>query len=223
MGGRVLKQKYLYPRKDKNAMPFIPVPNTVMVEVVYEWDSQVVENTFYVESSAAWNEAGVSAILELIRDIIVTDLMPLLNTTIQLVRLVGTLLDAVDSVSVVLAVNPPVGGSNATESVPNNVSYTITFLTAQRGRSFRGRNYVPGLSVNQYTGNQIESAARTGLLDFYTTLRAAISESNYTMVVVSRYSNGAPRTTGVTTPITGFTTYDTTLDSQRRRLPGRGS
>lgn len=204
-------------------MPFVPVPNTVQVEVIYEWNGQVVENTFYIESTAAWAANGISDLLELIRGIIATDLMPTLSSAIQLVRLVGTLLDAVDAVSVVLNVSPPISGSVAAESLPNNVTYTITFLTNQRGRSFRGRNYVPGLTIDSVSSNTIAAGVRTALLDFYTTLRAAILESNYTMVVVSRFSNGAARTTGVTTPITGFTTYDATLDSQRRRLPGRGS
>lgn len=203
-------------------MPFVPVPNTVQVEAIYEWNGQTVENVFYIESTAAWGESGISDILELVRDIIVSDLLPTLSTAIQLVRLVGTLLDAVDSLSVVLNVSPPQAGGVSAESLPNNVTYTITFLTSQRGRSFRGRNYVPGLTIDSVTANTIGATVRTALLDFYVALRAAISESNYTMVVVSRISNGAPRTTGVTTPITGFTTFDTTLDSQRRRLPGRG-
>lgn len=204
-------------------MAFVPVPNTVQVEAIYEWNGETVENVFYVESTAAWSESGISDILELIRDIIGQDLLPTLSSAIQLVRLVGTLLTAVDSISVVLNVSPPMSGEVVAESLPNNVAYTITFLTAQRGRSFRGRNYVPGLTIDSVVSNNIVAGVRTALLAFYTNLRAAIVSSGYEMVVVSRISNGVERTTGVTTPITGFTTFDTTVDSQRRRLPGRGA
>jgi hypothetical protein len=204
-------------------MPFVPFPNTVQVEAIYEWNGQVVENTFYIESTAAWSESGIEDILDLVRIEIEQNLLPLLSSAIALVRLVGTLLDAVDSIAVTLNVSPPVSGGIAAESLPNNASYTITFLTSQRGRSFRGRNYVPGLTIDSVASNTIAPATRTGLLDFYTGLRAAILESNYTMVVASRISNGVPRAVGVTTPITGFTTFDTVVDSQRRRLPGRGS
>lgn len=204
-------------------MAFVPVPNTVQVEAVYEWNGQTVENVFYVESTAAWDENGITAILELVRDTIAQDLIPTLSSAIQLVRLVGTLLTAIDSISVTLNVSPPIGGEVVAESLPNNVSYTITFLTAQRGRSFRGRNYVPGLTIDHVVSNTITPATRTALLAFYETLQAAIVSSGYTMVVVSRVSGGVERTTGVTTPIIGFTTFDTTVDSQRRRLPGRGS
>lgn len=204
-------------------MAFVPVPNTVQVEAVYEWNGQTVENVFYVESTAAWDENGITAILELVRDTIAQDLIPTLSSAIQLVRLVGTLLTAIDSISVTLNVSPPIGGEVVAESLPNNVSYTITFLTAQRGRSFRGRNYVPGLTIDHVVSNTITPATRTALLAFYETLQAAIVSSGYTMVVVSRVSGGVERATGVTTPIIGFTTFDTTVDSQRRRLPGRGS
>lgn len=204
-------------------MAFIPVPNTVQVEAVYEWNGQLVENTFYVESTAAWSASGIGDVLVLIRDIIEDDLLPLLSSSLQLVRLVGTLLDAVDAVSVTLNVSPPLAGGVAAESLPNNVAYTVTFLTSQRGRSFRGRNYVPGLTIDSVTANTISATVRVGLLAFYNALRDAIVGSGYQMVVVSRRTNNAPRTTGVTTPIIDFTTYDTNLDSQRRRLPGRGS
>jgi len=205
-------------------MAFVPVPNTVMVESIYEWNGQVVENTAYFEFTPGAPTAGdVLDLLNEIRTVIQEELMPLLNETIALVRLVGTLLTAIDSLSTTLNVSPPFAGSSAGESLPNNVTYCISFITNARGRSFRGRNYVPGLGNGQVDGNNIVSTTRTALLAYYSTLKAAVSELSWEMVVVSRFEDGVARTTGVTTPITTFTTFDTVVDSQRRRLPGRGS
>lgn len=204
-------------------MPFVPVPNTVMVEAIFEYDGQIVENTYYFENVDSSTDAGgITALLQLVRTTIQEELMPLLTSTIALVRLVGTLLDAVDSIGIVLSLPTPFPGGVAGEPLPNNVSYTVTFLTALRGRSFRGRNYIAGIPADGADGNQIDPTFRTGILSFYDTLRAGVSEEGWNMVVVSRVHNGAPRVTGVTTPLTGFTTYDVFLDSQRRRLPGRG-
>lgn len=205
-------------------MAFIPVPNTVMVEAVFEQAGQIVENTMYFENVDSSTDAGgITALLTEIRNTIQTELLPLLSSTIQLVRLVGTLLDAVDAISITLNVSPPTAGGVGGGAAPNNVSYTISFLTASRGRSFRGRNYIAGIPDDARAGNVIDADFRTGLLAYYTELRATTSEEGWQMVVVSRYHNHLPRVTGVTTPITSFTTYDTVVDSQRRRLPGRGT
>lgn len=205
-------------------MAFVPVPNTVQVEVIFELDGQVVENTMYFENVDSSTDAGgITALLNVIRDIVETELLPLLNSTIALVRLVGTLLDAIDSIGITVNVSPPVTGGVGGGAAPSNVSYTISFLTALRGRSFRGRNYIAGISGGDLTGNVVSPTLRTGLLAYYTAIRAAVSEEGWTMVVVSRIADGTPRVTGVTTPINAFTTYDRIVDSQRRRLPGRGT
>jgi hypothetical protein len=44
-----------------------------------------------------------------------------------------------------------------------------------------------------------------------------------TWVVVSRFSGGVERVTGVTTPVVQAAYHDLNLDSQRRRLTGRGT
>lgn len=204
-------------------MPFVPVPNTLMVEVVFEYDSQVVENTLYFERpEGAIDGAEILALLNAIRTTIQTELLPLLTSTIQLVRLVGTLLDAVDAISVTLNVSPPVAGGVAGEALPNNVTYAIQFKTNSRGRSFRGRNFIAGIPADGVDGNQIDPTMRTGLLAYYSELSSVAASEGWQHVVVSRISNGNPRVTGVTTVVSAYATADAYIDSQRRRLPGRG-
>lgn len=211
-------------------MPFVPVDKTLLVEVVYEQDGQTVENTMYFESASEWTLEDVSDALGALNTFIQTELLPLLSNTLKLVRLVGTVLDAVDALSFTLNISPPVNGSATGTALPNATSYTVSFLTAARGRSNRGRNYVPGIPVAAtIDNNHVSTDFRTGLADAYTTIQAGMASSGWTMVVVSRFSgvDGAghpiPRAAGVTTPITTFTTFDDVLDSQRRRGPGRGA
>lgn len=210
-------------------MAFVPVPNTAEVETVFELYSQVVENTAYFRKEGGWTEGSLSDFLDAMRSLVETDLMPSLSTAIKFIRLIGTLLDAVDSLGLVLSVTPPVAGSNIGAGLPNNSAYVVTFNTATRGRSGRGRNYIAGLTTaDESDANTVNDMFRTGILAYYSALKALASENGAEMVVVSRFSGVAPdgkpipRVTGVTHPITGFSTFDRTLDSQRRRLPGRG-
>lgn len=209
-------------------MPFVPVPNTLQVEAIYLLDGQRVENTLYFEHPGGWDLPSITAWMEQLRLLIEEDLLPLLSSTIQFIELVGRLLDTASSIGYSIAISPPGTGGASGELMPNNVTYTVSFKTGLTGRSFRGRNYIPGLSINSVDGNNIASAFRTGVLAFYDALLALATSEGLGWVVVSRYSGvdadkkPIPRVTGVTTPIVAATTFDNTVDSQRRRLPGRG-
>jgi hypothetical protein len=210
-------------------MAFIPVPNTVAVDVIYEWDSQVVENTLYFTKTGSWTVEDLNDLLGSISTTIQSTLLPLLSNTLKLVRLTAQVIDAADGLFQLLNISPPATGSGGDRPVPNNVTFAVQFKTGLAGRSFSGRNYVPGLLEEDVTSNDLNAGTRVGLLDFYTTMGAATSELNFTHVVVSRYSGvdpdtgkPIPRVTGVATPVSAYTTYDAVVDSQRRRLPGRG-
>ena len=214
-----------------NAMPFVPVPNTVEVEVIYEMDNQIVENTLYYERTTSVDLESINDLLTAINTTIQASLLPFLGNTIKLIRLVGTLLDAADSLAAVLAVSPPVAGGAAGEAAPNNVSITMSLRTANRGRSFRGRNYIPGIPRDLIDENEVGSGSVAAYEDAYSALMDAGADFGFQQVVVSRYSGftivdgkkkPTPRTTGITTPVTSAFVVDSTVDSQRRRLPGRG-
>lgn len=203
-------------------MPFIPVPNTVQVNVVYEMDSQEVENTLYYEKSTGVDSTDLAALIEEINAFLVDQLLPFLGNTIQLVRVVGVLLDAADSLLYVSTTGLPVAGGAAGAAAPNNVALCMSLRTANRGRSARGRNFIPGIPKDLITENTVGSGSVTAYESAYTDLIAIGGDDGWQQVVVSRFTGGAPRTTGLTTPVTAAFVVDPTVDSQRRRLPGRG-
>jgi hypothetical protein len=211
-------------------MAFVPVPNTVAVDVIYQWDNQVVENTLYFSKPTDWVAGDLVDLLNEIKGIIQTELLPLLSNTLALIRLTAQVIEAADGLFYLLNVSPALTGSGGDRPVPSNVAYAIQFKTGLSGRSFSGRNYIPGLLEEDVTSNDVTSDLRTGLLSYYSTMRAAVSELGFTHVVVSRFSGvdpdtgrPIPRTTGIATPVLSYTTFDATVDSQRRRLPGRGN
>lgn len=212
-------------------MPFVPVPNAVLVDVVYEMDAQVVENTMWFTTGLPIDTTSISALLLAIRNIIEADLMPLLSSSISLIKLIGTLMEVADGLSVVFNTGLPISGTVSAEQLPSEVSYVVTFNTDGRGRAARGRNYMMGIPQDAVSVNTVTADFRSGLLDFYTTLKAATSEIGWTHVVAHRFSGSTivdghkvptPLAEGITRPVTAYTTFDRTVDSQRRRGPGRG-
>jgi hypothetical protein len=114
------------------------------------------------------------------------------------------------------------------DPTPANVSLAVSFRTAGRGRSSRGRNYFVGFVDDQVTGNVVNNSDAVDIRNAYAALIAAAATANVSWVVVSRFSGvdadgkPIPRAAGVTSLINAVSLVDNDVDSQRRRLNGRG-
>lgn len=204
-------------------MPFIPVPNTVQVEVIFEMQDQVVENTLYYANDTPSIE-NATALLEAVNTAIQDQLIPLLSSAITLVRLVATLISAIDGFVVTNTTGLPVDGGGSADALPSNVALCISKRTALRGRSARGRNYIAGIPLDARESQDVlTSAFTTAVVSAFETILGAGADDGWVPVVVSRFHDNAPRVTGVTNPITSVIVVDNIMDSQRRRLPGRGA
>jgi len=211
-------------------MPFVPATSVVEMEFRMLLDGQKIENTLYFKHVTTFNTSDMQ-ILAL--DAIgwwTTLVAPIQPLDLTLVEVVVTDLTTATSPQVTEAPVPPVAGTFAGNVLPNNVSLAVSFRTANRGRSFRGRNYIPCLMEGQVVKNTVESVTVTQWLSVYNQVPDLISpeSGSWTWVVLSRYSGTdgdgkpLPRTAGVATPITSAVIVDPTVDSMRRRLPGRG-
>lgn len=110
-----------------------------------------------------------------------------------------------------------------TSPAPNNVASCVTLRTDLRGRAYRGRSYVGGIALGSIDNQNLTTLAAGYILQAYEALRDGGQANNVPLVIVSRQLNGVPRTVAAVTPVTDVVLRDTVLDSQRRRLPGRGS
>lgn len=204
-------------------MPFVPAPNTAMVELIYNYQGQIAENVLYFRGAVPWTTVSLNA---LAADVLtwwstrVKGLQPaqVSLTSIRLTSLESEVAPRVDYVTGL----PQVGGDASLAPMPNNVTVVTTFLTALRGRSFRGRSYWIGLSEQQVLGNFITNSVRTDIQVAWNSLATDVNENGAAHVVVSRITGGVQRPVAVVTDITGYRTDDG-IDSQRRRLPGRGN
>lgn len=203
-------------------MPFVPVPNTAQINIVYALDGQEIENVVYYTKTTTPILEDLAALTDEVRAYIVSSLLPALSSAIQLVRVVGVLLDVVDGFTVTNTTGLPASGGDSGDVLPNNVALCISVRTANRGRSFRGRNYIPGIAKTHTADSEFTTSAVTGLVGIWEGLTALAGDAGWTRTVVSRFSGHAPRTTGIATPVTAVFAVDNVVDSQRRRLPGRG-
>jgi hypothetical protein len=121
----------------------------------------------------------------------------------------------------------PTPGTNGagTLKVPTDTSIAIKRVTGAVGRSYRGRLYWP-LWDQSYlvTADTTGATYLNGVVSALASFQAAVEGGTYpcTCVLVSFYSDGALRDPGISTPIVGWTYKDVVVDSQRRRLLGRG-
>lgn len=211
-------------------MPFIPVANTVLAEIRMTADLQQVENTLYFEFPAAPTLASMQTLADDLQAWWIASYAGQIWSGVELREI--TLTDLTSSSGPQLTQVPPSGtlGDLSNPPLPTSVTLTVSFRTALRGRSFRGRNYVVGLVESQTTSaNEIDSTTIAAWASTYTDLFAVAADAGVTWVVVSRFSgvdgsgNPIPRAAGVTTPVTTVVIVDNVVDSQRRRLPGRGN
>lgn len=211
-------------------MPFVPVANTAAVEIRMLQDGQQVENTLYFRLGSTLTPTNLTQLCE---DLVTwwdSAYSDEVSSAVELVEVTAT--DLTSETGPVASFNPSTTllGALTSPALPNNVSIAVSFRTAARGRSFRGRNYFVGLTESQVTNNTLSDPSAAALLGIYQLLLpvGGTFTDDWIWVVASRFSGidgdgkPIPRDVGISTPITSVVIVDKTIDSARRRLPGRG-
>lgn len=204
--------------------PFIPVPNVAQVELVFQISSAIAENIFHVRKSSPYSAADLIALRNLVDNWDSTSYASRRSNTVSLFRIISKALDSLGSPVDDYGLPTPRFGGTAASAVTNNTAFALKKATGLTGRSFRGRLYFVGLPATVVeAGTQTVSAVAANLIvAALNTLITSLAAAGHTLGVVSYMSNGAWRSEGLFTPVTGWVYTDRVLDSQRRRLPGRG-
>lgn len=203
-------------------MAYIPVPNTAQLELVFNWGGQVCQNVLHYVKASPWT----LSLLEDLCGAAIGEYVAQFNvnnpTNMQLISVRATDLASQNGPVYETSDTLPATGANGSPSLPNNCAIVITKRTALRGRSYRGRIYHMGLTEGSVTENAVLGPSLTAIIGRWTALMGLpITGDEALMCVVSRYNGGVARETGVATLVTNLTS-DGFIDSQRRRLPGRG-
>lgn len=204
-------------------MGFVPFDNVLKLEAIYDLDGQICENVFHYWSADGPTVASATALAAQFRTTWVANLQPLVNPTLQLWRIAVTSLETQNAFGIEYTSGLPALGTDSSASVvSNNNAIVVRWNTQFRGRSYRGRTYHMGFNENKVTINTVTSAYGTALAAAYYQF-IVLADGTYTWAlgVASRIHDGAERAQGVFTLVSGVT-VNNVVDSQRRRLPGRG-
>lgn len=197
-------------------MPITAFPNVARVEVRATLDGQQVENTFKVLYSLGIDQAALDALASLTISTWNTGALTLYSNLVTMREVVCTDLTAGSGLQSTQAFAPGIIGTNGGNALPNNVTFSVKRITGLSGRSNRGRVYWFGMTDAQVTSaNQVTNTFKTNVVDFLTSYDNDLTLANFEEVIAS----GA---TGNINGVRAYVAADDTLDSQRRRLPGRG-
>lgn len=204
-------------------MAFQPVVGSVQCAIRHTLFGQQVINTmsFYLGSPST-TQATLNTLAAQLSAAWATNIMPRLSS--ELVHQGVTAYSLDSSAAPVGVFNRPTplpGGANI-PSLPGNVAFCCKFLTGGRGRTSRGRIFIGGLPETSVAGNTLLQAEADLIVTGLGAIRGALATNSFEQIVISRYLNGVVRPSGAIRSVSSAAYSNLTVDSQRRRLTGRG-
>jgi hypothetical protein len=209
---------------------WVPAPNTLQVEMTYGSYGGVMQNVYHVQGTGSVTD------IDLLANKVLDAVIAWDGAHLKQWRYADSSLFKVVVRDIGQESGPAweralvVYGTNAGAMLPDSVTVAVKWVTGRSGRSYRGRTYHCGLTDTMRQHDDLAPAALTGLTAAYNALIPAMSGldilgtglTSAALVVVSASHNKAARATAEITPITAAVFADGHLDSQRRRLAGRG-
>lgn len=203
-------------------MGFVPFENTIKLEPVFNWNGQTVENVHYFIVDETPSVDTATDLANAYITWYASNLMAWQPATCQLMKVKATIMETESSPGVEIVPSGTYDGNNVSPGLPNNVTAAVRWVTALRGRSYRGRSFHIGLCESQVDDSYLTSITTNGLKEAYDELISLTVDVGPAILgVASRVHNGQERSQGVITPVINCV-VENTVDSQRRRLPGRG-
>jgi hypothetical protein len=202
-----------------NAMPTVPNDQVARAVLRFLWEAQIVQNVLHFQKGDGWITAQLVALGEQLVDWWDTSWKTSSPTNLRLQEVHVTDLQPGGGITSIIPAE--IVGTGSSPSLPNNVTAAVKLTTGLGGRSNRGRIYHVGLCEGQVIASQLDPTFIPGVVTQYSKLIDGTTITPGQLCVYSQFVGGSPRTTGVPTPVTAVS-VDPFIDSQRRRLPGRG-
>lgn len=210
-------------------MTFVPVLNAVEAELIYRYDGQKCENTLWFQYDHSPDATELTDLASALKTWWVgafgTNLVP--SLVMNMIKITDQ--SIATGLGIEYTTGLPVAGTASGDGMPGGTAACISFNTGLRGRSARGRNYVMGMPKSVTTLSTLDSGWMAAITGAYNALPAALPTPGPQWVVASRFSgvdpltgDPIPRVTGITNVILSAAFADNSVDSQRRRLIGRG-
>jgi len=199
-----------------------PAENVAEAIMVFSQDGQFLMNKHHYLNTAGWDAGSLNNLGTALLEWWENNLQEHVPDEVSLVSIDVIDLTEGSGLGISVTEGLPSQGAGTGVPMPNNVTLAVKKGTGFIGRSFRGRTYHIGLTEAQVAGNTVDSAVLEVLRDAYDGLKEPAGMLiPIDLCVLSEWADGEQRTEGICTVVTGIG-IDPTVDSQRRRLPGRG-
>jgi len=203
--------------------PYIPVVNVAKCEMVYEVLGEIVENVLHFSKITPWTVATLLSLGATVKGAWDLYIQPQQSTDAILNKIRLTDLTTQFAAAVEYVDGLPMAGTigNGVENGAQTVATKL--ITPGRGRSRRGRIFNVGMPDNTVTNNRITDTYAQDLTDAWNNFRNEVltGPEEAIQVVVSLCQGKAWLETGEAYAVVDCST-DVWVDSQRRRLHGRG-
>lgn len=195
-------------------MPTPVIPTAYRVTVIGDLFNQAVENVWYATGPSTFDSAEAASIAAIFQtayaDILLNLSQDFFVYQIDVQNLAGPA-----SGTYTLAITGGINGGVVQDSLPGNVAFCIRLRSAIAGRRFRGRKFFAGLGEGDVIGNTYDIARADGIVTAVQDLIDALETAGNAMQIVSFVGE-------TSVPVTTASYFDRIVDSQRRRLTGRG-
>lgn len=200
-------------------MAFQSVPDCAQGTIVGSLNGVPINNTLgFSYVGGGYDQTAIDDLAGGLDNWFAAEVLPLLSTTYNYEHAEVRGLEFISDLEAIDNTNAG-PGSDANNPLPALAAVCISFRTGFTGRSARGRNYITGFGVDNLATNEnrIVSSTITALQNAYGLLNSYVTAANWAHVVISRYTLGSARPSGVYLPVTTYLVTDDLWDTQRRR------
>lgn len=202
-------------------MPFQPVEDGIQVLVNYRELGQELQSQLYFQTDEPATEGRLTDVAQMVADWLTNSWTGVACNFATVVSILATDVSVSGGAQVTFTPIGGIVGALSSPPLPTGTTVTASWRTGRSGRSFRGRTYHVGLTETQVDGNALTAPSQSALQQAYTDLIIAANVIDAPLSVCSRVSNGVLRNPAILTPVLSCL-VDQYIDSQRRRLTGRG-
>lgn len=189
-------------RNRQNAMAQQILPDGAKVVVSYGVDGFPPWSISLWFTRNTFDAVALAALAEDIGDWFETGVLGQLSTAVKMYSVTAYDMRTVGAPMATFTPNPNPTGTKLGDPIPYQDAVVVTFRTATRGRSGRGRNYISGFTE----GESVARAVSQGAADLIETAYAPVSLEGFTdgwnWVVASFQQNGQVLNPGVARPVT---------------------
>lgn len=206
-------------------MATYPVPNNPLVckvAMIFAHDTRQVVNTFHVARATGWDITSMNALAVAVKNWWDTLYKLAVPASVALTQVQVRQYNPLAPLAFDFPVSPTIPGTRGFTQEAGNVSLTMSERSGLAGRAFRGRIFSVGVGEGDVSTDDRASSALVVLLG--NAIANLIFGSLPAGDILSIFHRPGPVPRPRDNTYTPVQTYvmENIIDSQRRRLPGRG-